>query len=136
MLSFTAIVQEAHLGRMGKDTNMEWVGMLRTWLVGPNFDAIAEEIAAQKRSDVWQRIQHNVGEMALAEARGYVRVKATNLIDQAVDQRVREEPTLGPSASHLKQIAMDAVLRQAVVDIMRSQRNVEIKHEPMYRRAA
>ena len=115
---------------------MEWVGMLRTWLVGPNFDAIAEEIAAQKRSDVWQRIQHSVGQMALAEARGYVRVKATSLVGQAVDQRVREEPTLQPSAGHLKQIAMDAVLRQAVVDIMRSQRNADLQQQPAYRRAA
>ena len=117
---------------------MEWVGMLRTWLVGPNFDAVAEEIAAQRRSDVWQRIQHRVGDMALAEARGYVRVKATNLIGAAVEQRIRNDATIpSDAAGHIKQLAMDAVLRQAVVDIMRVRQTAEVEHAPVaYRRAA
>ena len=123
--------------RMGKDTNMEWVGMLRTWLVGPNYDAIADQIAAEKRSDVWQRIQHRVGEMALAEARGYVRVKATQLVSRAVQQRIDADPAIDvDAADHLKQLTIDAVLRQAVIDIMRSRQPVEIAPAATYRKAA
>ena len=127
---------------MGKDTNMELVGMLRSWLIGPDFDAIAEDIAAQRRSEVWQRIQHRVGHMALAEARGYVRVKATHLVNQAVDQRISTEGTLhSDSARHLQQLTVDAVLRQAVIDIMHARQAAEretIQREAVgtYRRAA
>ena len=115
---------------------MEWVGMLRTWLVGPNLLAVAEEIAAQRRSDVWQRIQHRVGNMALAEARGYVRIKATRLIAGAVQRRVQSDPSLGSDATHhLTQLTMDTVLQQAVVDIMRA-RQAAATEQPAYRRAA
>lgn len=105
---------------------MELVGMLRSWLIGPDFDAIAEDIAAQRRSEVWQRIQHRVGNMALAEARGYVRVKATHLVNTAVAHRIRNEGTLHTdSARHLQQLTMDAVLRQAVIDIMHARSAAE-----------
>lgn len=116
---------------------MEWVGMLRTWLVGPNFDAIAQEIAAERRSDIWQRIQHRVGSMALAEARGYVRVKATHLVGQAVEQRVCLEGRLAKdAATHLKHLTMEAVLRQAVIDIMHARQAAEREAASSYRRAA
>ena len=114
---------------------MEWVGMLRSWLVGPNLLAVAEEIAAQRRSDVWQRVQHRVGNMTLAEARGYVRVKATHMVAAAVQRRVQSDAAIGSdAAAHLKQLTMDAVLQQAVVDIMRARQSTPA--EPAYRRAA
>ena len=116
---------------------MEWVSALRTWLVGPNFDAIAEDIAAQKRNDVWQRIQHRVGEMALAEARGYVRIKAKHIVSRAVEQRIQLDPAVDShDAKHLQHLAMDAVLRQAVIDIMRMRQPVETAPAASYRRAA
>ena len=116
---------------------MEWVGLLRKWLIGPDLDAVAEEIAAQRRSAVWQRIGHRAVGMPLAEARGYVRIKAASLVKQAVAERVRRDSTIRKdSADYLLQLAMDAILRQAVLDLVHARTAEQAPQSQHLRRAA
>ena len=116
---------------------MKWVGMLRTWLVGPDLNAVAEDIAAQYRNAVWHRVQHRVGGLPLAEARGYVRIKAAALVQEAVDQRLTEDQSIRTSAAgYLSQLTMEAVLRQAVLDVVHARQRVQQAVAPELRRAA
>ena len=98
---------------------MEWLAKLRTLLVGPDLEAVAREIAAQRRTSVWQRVHHRVEGMALAEARGYVRVKTSSLVRQAVEERITNDRHIrAAAAKHLQQLTMEAVLCQAIVDLL------------------
>lgn len=116
---------------------MTWVEMLRRWIVGPDLDAIAENIALQRRSAVWQRVRHRVNELALAEARGYVRIKAAGLVQRAVEDHLRNDPSIRPDAvGHLCQLTMEAVLRQAIIDLMHARQLRKEQVAKPLRRAA
>ncbi|MCA9270927.1 MAG: hypothetical protein KDA41_20745 [Planctomycetales bacterium] len=116
---------------------MHWLGILRSWLTGPDLAAAAEQIAIRNRTAVWQRIQHRAGELGLAEARGYVRVKASQLVRAAVDRELDVHgSTHEAQRSQLEQLAMEAVLRLAVMDTMNAQRTEGAKRYLQTRRAA
>lgn len=98
---------------------MDWVGTLRNWLIGPDMAGIAEQIAQRVRTEVWRRVEHRVRGLRLAEARGYVRVKTARVVREAVDQTVRSNAGIQPGRQiDLEHLVMEAVLRQAVLDLI------------------
>src|ERR1051325_6503225 len=46
---------------------------------------LANEIAQRSRAEVWQRVEHRARTMRLAEARGYMRARAAEIIHREVD---------------------------------------------------
>jgi hypothetical protein len=102
---------------------MDWLKNLRSWLLGPDLSALAEQIAIRCRTAVWQRIEQRVHGLSLAEARGYVRVKAAHIIRQHVDQVMQSDESVRPAARpQLEELAMEAVLRQAILDVLHARR--------------
>ena len=61
-------------------------------------DTIASAIAVRKRLAVWQLVCERVGEMDVAEARGYIRARAARLICGEVDRALREHQHLATDA--------------------------------------
>lgn len=116
---------------------MQWVEKLRAWLVGPDLDAVAESIAADCRCAVWQRIHQRALGLTLAEARGYVRIRAGHVVKSAVADRLRADRTLqGRRVEEVHRRTMDAILRQATLDLISAQRAIQPPHTHELRRAA
>jgi hypothetical protein len=103
--------------------NMDWLKNLRSWLLGPDLSLLAEQIAIRCRTAVWQRIEHRMHGLSLAEARGYVRVKAAQVIRQQVDRIMESDEAVRPAVRpQLEELAMEAVLRQAILDVLHARR--------------
>ena len=116
---------------------MDWLGTLRTWLVGPDLNAIAEQIAVERRGAVWQRVHHRVAHLALAEARGYVRIKAAKIVREAVARRLEDDRTIrAGTTAYLNQLTMEAVLRLAVLDLIHARQLADRETETPLRIAA
>ena len=109
---------------------MDWLGVLRSWLIGPDLDAIAEQVAGQIRTDVWRRVEHRVRGLRLAEARGYVRVKTAHVVRRAVADAADATAISGTRRIDLEHMVTEAVLRQAVVDLINA-RQLESEAVPL-----
>jgi hypothetical protein len=102
---------------------MDWLKNLQLWLLGPDLSALAEQIAIRSRTAVWQRIEQRVHGLSLAEARGYVRVRAAHVVRQQVDQILETDAAVRPAVRpQLEELAMEAVLRQAILDVLHARR--------------
>jgi predicted methyltransferase MtxX (methanogen marker protein 4) len=60
--------------------------------------------------------------MSLAEARGYVRVRVAHLVREEVDAAIRQSKLATTSRTHLEEMAMEVVLRQAILDLLNARK--------------
>jgi hypothetical protein len=63
------------------------------WIVKDSVADFAERVAGRSRQRVWQRIEHRIGSLAAAEARGYIRARAATIIDDELDKLIAQEGT-------------------------------------------
>lgn len=61
------------------------------WLVKDTVAELAERVAGRSRQQVWQRIQHRIGSLTAAEARGYIRARSANVIEDELDRLITQE---------------------------------------------
>ncbi len=98
---------------------MDLMGMLRKLLGLTDHGDVAAEIAARCRTAAWERVGQKAQGMSLAEARGYVRVRVAHLVREEVETAIRQSNQLSvASRTHLEELVMEAVLRQAVLDLL------------------
>jgi hypothetical protein len=102
---------------------MDLIGMLRSWLGMADYSDVAAEIAARCRTAAWERTGQRAQGMSLAEARGYVRVRVAHLVREEVDAAIRQANNLkADSRKHLEELAMEGVLRQAILDLLNARK--------------
>lgn len=102
---------------------MDLLGMLRSWLGLTDLSSVAAEIAARCRTAAWERVRQKAHGMSLAEARGYVRVRVAHLVREEVEATIRQSHHPAPSSRmQLEELAMEAVLRQAILDLLNARR--------------
>ena len=102
---------------------MDLIGMLRSWLGMADHSEVAAEIAARCRTAAWERVRQRAQGMSLAEARGYVRVRVAHLVREEVDVAIRQTSNLNAtSRTHLEEMAMEGVLRQAILDLLNARK--------------
>ena len=95
---------------------LNWMGRRK------KLDTIASAISARKRLAVWHLVCERVGEMAVAEARGYIRARAARLVCAEVDRALREHQDLATDARpRLIGITTDLVIDDAM-SVLREQR--------------
>jgi hypothetical protein len=97
---------------------MDLMGMLRSLLGLTDHGDVAAEIAARCRTIAWERVRQKAHGMSLAEARGYVRVRVAHLVREEVETAIRQSSKLAAARTHLEELVMEAVLRQAVLDLL------------------
>jgi len=68
---------------------MNWLTRIRTRISRRQVKRWAESIAERCWLRVWQRVADRVGEMPLAEARGYVRARAVAVVRRQVASDLR-----------------------------------------------
>lgn len=101
---------------------MDLIGMLRKFFGAADHSDIAAEIAARCRTGAWERVRSKTQSMSLAEARGYVRVRVAHLVREEVDVTIRQSHLAPTSRTHLEEMAMEAVLRQAILDLLNARK--------------
>lgn len=116
---------------------MNWLELLRVWLGGPDLADLATQIAEGSRTAVWQRVGHRATVLGIAEARGYIRVKASHVVREEVDAAIRTMPNLEAwQRPRLEELVMDAVLRQAVLDLLNAQEMKRRSAQKQWKQAA
>lgn len=65
--------------------------LVTRWMGKDPVSDLAERVAGRSRQQTWQRIQHRINSLGAAEARGYIRSRATAIIDDQVDRLIAEE---------------------------------------------
>jgi hypothetical protein len=76
---------------------------------------LADSLAAQSRSDVWQRVEHQLSRMNDAEAQGYIRARAASVIAREVDRTlVRESDSFKARRQRLIELTTASVIRLVV----------------------
>ncbi len=99
---------------------MKWFPLLGRLRTEKRLPAMAEEIAAHSRSTIWSRIVEAASEMSRNEARGYVRARSAEVIQEATDSYLREHGTLVSTLrAQLVELTTDVVVAQAISDLLR-----------------
>jgi hypothetical protein len=65
--------------------------LIKKWLVTDHLGAMAERVACRSRLAVWQRVMHRIDTLGPAEARGYVRARATPVIEAETNRLIEQE---------------------------------------------
>lgn len=90
--------------------------MAFNWSFGPfrnesRMVSVVDRVAARAQNAVWQRVRDRVLNMGVHEARGYIRARATLIIEREMAIVAGEEPTL--RSTHLEEVA-EAVRHRVV----------------------
>jgi hypothetical protein len=110
--------------------------MFRSWLGLTDISAIAAEIAGRCRTIVWERVRQKAHGMSLAEARGYVRVRVAHIVREEVDTAMRQSHQIEARLrTHLEEMAMEAVLRQAILDLLNARKMTHAARESVAKAA-
>jgi hypothetical protein len=100
---------------------MKWFPLLGRLRIENRLPDMAEEIAAHSRSAVWSRVVDAASEMGRNEARGYVRARAAEIVNGAIDAYLLENGTLaGPVRLQLVELTTDQVVSRTVADLFHS----------------
>jgi hypothetical protein len=94
---------------------------------------LAGEIARRSRQDVWHRVHHRIGPMSLAEARGYIRARAAEIVHDQT-QAAMEQPSGVPARyrERLLDEATELVIQFVLADLLKLSQQHFLRH----RRAA
>ena len=83
--------------------------------------ALASDLAQRSAATVWQRVGHRVSTMTSAEARGYIRARAAEVIHAEVERLLQFEPGLrGWAHEALVAQATEGVIEQTLNEMQRS----------------
>jgi len=105
---------------------MAWHDLVKRWSRKSKLDSLADAIAVRKQFAVWEQICHRVGEMTLAEARGYVRARSACLVYAEVDATCRQQRRIDPVVRRqLIRLTADRVVEDAM-DTLR-----HLRQQPM-----
>lgn len=80
-----------------------------------NMDDLTSRVAKRSQNAVWQRVEPNCMVMCPAEARGYVRVRAAEIIGREVDIATATDKTV---TSHQRSQVVEAALERVVRSIL------------------
>jgi hypothetical protein len=84
----------------------------------------ANEIARRAAPEVFQRVRLRLPEMALPEARGYIRAKGARILNAHLRELARRQPTLADEAfDRIGERAMAAVIEAVIDEHLRSMRH-------------
>lgn len=85
--------------------------------------SLASELTQRSCAAVWDAAQHRVLGMSPAEARGYLRAKATEVVASKVDARTLAERGIPPAArDNLLTLAVDGVVERLLNEVLRLKR--------------
>lgn len=73
---------------------MGFLERVALWMPGEHITDIATEIAERSRGEITQRVAGAVAAMSAAERRGYIRVRAANVIHREVDATLNHDRRL------------------------------------------
>ena len=88
-------------------------------------ELLGEKVASRSRVAVWNRVSHRMPSLTGAEARGYIRARATTVIERETELLIAEEGA--KAARHRDQILRDAnesVIRLVMEQVHSSRRSV------------
>jgi hypothetical protein len=108
---------------------LDMILLLEQWLAPDRMERLAQRVAAQSRLAVWERVQHRIHTLPLAECRGYLRARAGLVVQEETDRLLQQEGS--GLAAFRQQIAEKALSRliDTILDQVRRQ-------QPAVRRAA
>ncbi len=99
---------------------MKWFPLLGRVRTEKRLSAMAEEIAAHSRSTIWSRIVDATADMSRNEARGYVRARSAQVIQDAIDSYLIEHGNLVSTLrAQLVELTTNAVVAQAISELFR-----------------
>lgn len=119
-----AVLKEVstHSLSLGKDFEMAWLSVLSLPVRESKLRELAHNIAAKCQSAVQARVAGRIGELALAEARGYVRARGSAVIRREVELAVANQPRLQSVHQQLFAMASEAAIRQVVWQALRERK--------------
>ncbi len=101
-----------------------WRGKVRS-------EDLAQQIALSHWVKVWERLSDQVWHMSLHERRGYIRARGALLVQQAVEQVIRQRQLRHDSLAKLYSLTMDEVVAHVVEHMA-----ARLPHARSIRRAA
>jgi len=94
---------------------------------------LASDVARRSRLAVWERVYHDLGHMNVPEARGYIRARSADLLQQEADAVIERHPEWSDeSCQDLLAQAKDKIVHLIVGDMLKLGQN----HFEAVRRAA
>lgn len=94
------------------------------WLTGGRWQArlaeLAEQAATRCHDTVWDRVHPRLAEFSLPEVRGYVRARSVALVEREVDYLLVVEGAPAQHAQTLRDLTIDAVVRQIVWRLLKA----------------
>jgi len=91
---------------------MSWLSFFGLGNNEQKLQEAAQQVAKQARHRVWQRVNRRIACMRVAEARGYVRARASILIEREVDNIMHRSRAFKPSErQQVCRLALNMVVR-------------------------
>jgi len=91
---------------------MSWLTFLGFGNREQQLQEVAQEVAKQARHRVWQLVNRRIATMRVPEARGYVRARASILIEREVDAILHSTRAIKASdRQRVSQLALNMVVR-------------------------
>lgn len=106
---------------------MTWIHSLFAFRNARLVQEAAERLAARVWPWVWQRVQRRVVDMTPAEARGYIRAHASEMVRASAATIVQEHETL-------KEWAEESIVEQALESLVTLGQAEVVKHQRQLRR--
>lgn len=103
--------------------------LLERWLAPDRLERLAQRVAARSRLAVWERVQHRVFTLPLAECRGYLRARAGLVIQEETTRLIQQE---GAGLGAFRPLIEERALAQLIDGILDQVR----RQQPAIRRAA
>lgn len=96
---------------------LDMILLLEKWLAPDRMERLAQRVAARSRLAVWERVQHRINTLPLAECRGYLRARAGLVVQEETARLLQEEgPGLAAFRQQIEEQALtrliDAILEQ------------------------
>jgi hypothetical protein len=106
---------------------MKWFSLLGRLSAEKRLPRMAEEIAANSRGTIWSRIVDAASQMSRSEARGYVRARWADVVQEATDSYLSDNgKRVYDLRTQLVDLAIDAVVARAVADLFHGRSQTSI----------
>lgn len=103
---------------------MRWPERLTQWLIADRQAEMAERLAGRSRLAVWQRIAERLAFLEPLEARGYIRARATAIIEIEADRLVQQEgPRVGKIRDRVVALATYSLVETIVAQVAQRRRS-------------
>jgi hypothetical protein len=108
---------------------LDMILLLEQWLAPDRMERLAQRVASRSRLAVWERVQHRIHTLPLAECRGYLRARAGLVVQEETTRLLQQEgPGLAAFRQQIEEQALSHLI-EAILDQVKRQ-------QPALRRAA